>query len=91
MTTPKTIYQLKVTLNGTGSPIWRRILVPENVTLYQLHTILQIVMGWTDSHLHQFMIAGQNYGDPQDDEYGELDLQRHLLPALSRRKTCLPA
>ena len=30
-------------------------------------------MGWTDSHLHQFMIDGQNYGDPQDDEFGELD------------------
>ena len=65
MTTPKIIYQLKVTLNGSSSPIWRRILVPENVTLYQLHTILQIAMGWTDSHLHQFMIDGKNYGDPK--------------------------
>jgi Plasmid pRiA4b ORF-3-like protein len=29
-----------------------------------LHHILQIAMGWTDSHLHQFEAKGQIYGEP---------------------------
>nr|MBA3531439.1 plasmid pRiA4b ORF-3 family protein [Ardenticatenales bacterium] len=47
------VYQLKVTLKGTKPPIWRRIQVRGSTTLGKLHRILQVVMGWTDSHLHQ--------------------------------------
>ena len=66
------IYQIKVTLDDTRPPIWRRILVPGNTTLLKLHDILQIVMGWEDYHLHMFTIEGFIYGDPADDEYGDL-------------------
>ncbi len=66
------IYQIKVTLDDTHPPIWRRILVPGNTTLLKLHDILQIVMGWEDYHLHMFTIEGSIYGDPADDEYGDL-------------------
>ena len=65
------IYQIKVTLDDTHPPIWRRILVPGNFTLLKIHYILQTVMGWTNSHLHMFTIHGELYGDPADDEYGE--------------------
>jgi hypothetical protein len=37
-----------------------------------LHDILQIVTGWGDYHLHIFTIEGSIYGDPADDEYGDL-------------------
>ena len=50
-----TIYQLKVTLENTSPPIWRRILVPSNINLGEFHIVLQIAMGWTNSHLHQFI------------------------------------
>ena len=66
------IYQIKVTLNDTHPPVWRRILVPANTNLLKLHDILQIVMGWEDYHLHMFKIEGLIYGDPEDDEFGEL-------------------
>ena len=69
---PTQIYQIKVTLNDTHPPIWRRIQVPGNTTLLKLHDILQIVMGWEDYHLHMFTIEGSIYGDPADDEYGDL-------------------
>jgi hypothetical protein len=32
---PQEIYQIKVTLLGTSPPIWRRLLVPANLTLEQ--------------------------------------------------------
>ncbi len=39
---PPEIYQLKVTLLGTSPPIWRRLLVPADLTLAQMHDVLQV-------------------------------------------------
>jgi len=72
MSTPKRVYQIKVMLLDSRPPVWRRILVPDSTTLSHLHTILQIVMGWTDSHLHMFTVNEEIYGDPEDDETGEI-------------------
>ena len=58
---PLTVYQLKVTLEGIRPPIWRRIQVPGDISLFKLHKILQEVMGWYDYHLHQFLIEGERY------------------------------
>jgi hypothetical protein len=63
------IFRLKVTLRGSRPPIWRRVEVPAGVTLFQFHRILQIAMGWMDSHLHQFRRGNSLYGEP-DPEYG---------------------
>jgi hypothetical protein len=63
----KRVYQLKVTLRNIIPPIWRRIQVTSDTNLKYLHGILQTVMGWTDSHLHEFTIRGIPYGDPSDD------------------------
>lgn len=63
------IYQIKVTLLWTAPPIWRRLLVPSDITLSNLHDLLQLAMGWTDSHLHEFLFRGQCYG-PTDPERG---------------------
>ena len=59
------VYLLKVTLKGTEPPIWRQFQVPADVTLYRLHTLLQTVMGWTNSHMHMFNIDGVDYGKPR--------------------------
>src|SRR6476659_9013 len=67
------IFQLKVTLKGTRPPIWRRLLVPSDLTLGQLHHVLQTAMGWTNSHMHQFRIGGRFYGKP-DPEYEDMGL-----------------
>jgi hypothetical protein len=72
MSTAKKIYQIKVTLAGSKPPIWRRFLVEDTVTLGKLHDILQIVMGWTNSHLHHFIIDGDFYGVPLDDDFGDM-------------------
>jgi hypothetical protein len=63
------IFQLKVTLKRIRPPIWRRIQVPGDTTLGALHHIIQVAMGWTNSHLHQFVVDGVHYGEPHPD-YG---------------------
>ena len=57
-------YQLKVTLQNTKPPIWRRVLVENAQPLSELHVILQLAMGWTDSHLHQFRVGDRLIGEP---------------------------
>lgn len=64
------MYQIKVSLNGIRPPIWRRLLVPGSFSLKELHDVLQVAVGWTDSHLHQFAVRGTLYGRP-DPEFGE--------------------
>ena len=59
------VYQIKVTLEGIRPPIWRRVHVASDTTLAKFHMVLQHVMGWTNSHLHQFVIRGQ-YFAPRD-------------------------
>jgi pRiA4b ORF-3-like protein len=59
--TPGEVYAIKVTLLGTSPPVWRRILVPRDITLRNLHRTLQTVMGWTNSHLHQFVLHKQSF------------------------------
>ena len=58
-------YQLKVTLLGPRPAIWRRLVVPSDVTLDQIHWIIQAAMPWTNSHLHQFHDGEARYSDPQ--------------------------
>ena len=56
------IYQLKVVLQDISPMIWRRLLVCGDTTIADLHYIIQIAMGWSDYHLHQFRIHGKRYG-----------------------------
>jgi hypothetical protein len=68
------IYQLKVILPGTKPPIWRRLQVPGNANLGWLHAVLQVAMGWTNSHLHHFLTSDACYADllhSEDMGFGE--------------------
>ena len=58
------VYQLKVTLRHTHPPVWRRIEVPGDIKLGKLHDVIQIAMGWTDSHMHAFRLGMVQYGTP---------------------------
>ncbi len=59
-----TVYSLKITLDNIAPPIWRRVQV-EDCTLADLHAVIQIAMGWCNSHLHMFAIGGEQYTDPK--------------------------
>lgn len=59
------VYQLKITLLDSKPPIWRRVLVTSDTTLHKLHGIIQDTMGWTNSHLHQFILNEEYYSQPE--------------------------
>ena len=65
---PLEIYQIKVTLLGTSPPIWRRLLVPADLTLAQLHDLLQAAMGWEDGHMHEFSLGQRRFGRPNPED-----------------------
>jgi hypothetical protein len=88
------IYELKITLCGSKPPIWRRVQVPGGIKLNRLHDVLQVVMGWTDSHLHQFRVGSVIYCLPSDDDFypgGEQRDERRfrLADIAQREKTSL--
>ena len=58
------ILHLKLTLVDVRPPVWRRITVPDQITLRRLHQMIQAVAGWEDYHAHEFDIAHERYGEP---------------------------
>lgn len=61
-----TQWQLRIELLHVKPMVWRRVLVPEAITLPKLHVVLQRAMGWQNSHLHEYEIANRRYGIPDD-------------------------
>ena len=77
--------QLRIELQQIKPLIWRRILVPETITLPKLHSILQWTMGWTNSHLHEYQIGRRRYGMLDDEGFDDdppLDERRVRLKPL---------
>lgn len=67
------ICQIKITLSGIAPPVWRRVEVPDDITLYRLAAVLIIAMGWHGGHLHQFRIGEEYYGIPDDEFPSEFE------------------
>jgi hypothetical protein len=65
---PVPVYQLKVTLQDINPPIWQRIQVSGDITLFKLHKILQAAMEWQDYHLHQFIVGEDYYAIPSPED-----------------------
>jgi hypothetical protein len=83
------LYELKVTLRGSKPAIWRRLQVPGSIKLNRLHEVFQVVMGWTDSHLHQFVDPPIVYSVPSGEDYTgveRLDERRFRLADLARHE-----
>src|SRR5271157_583998 len=76
-------YQLKISLNHIKPVIWRRFVVDSDIKLPDLHKVIQTVMGWYNSHLHQFRINKQSYSLPDEDELMEfIDYRKIKLNSL---------
>lgn len=60
-TKQKTYFLLKIKLMHTKIPVWRKFYVPADIQLRKLHIAIQIVMGWTNSHIHEFKFEGLTF------------------------------
>jgi hypothetical protein len=59
---------VRVDLDGIKPPIWRRVDLASDLTLEQLHTVLQSLFGWLDVHLHSFL-SGDSRNDRSAERY----------------------
>lgn len=65
------IYEFQIALREVEPPIWRRFQVRDKTSLGTLHEIVQVVMGWEDAHMHEFVWGSTHYGPVEP----ELDLE----------------
>ena len=61
------IFQIKLELRDIRPTVWRRVLVPDAMTLAELHEVIQEAMGWQDCHLHEFEVEALRFGIPDPD------------------------
>lgn len=76
-------FVLRIELNDIKPLIWRRIVVPAQISLDRLHDIFQIAMGWEDCHLHEFHIGTQKYMEAPESNEDGLEESRFFLDALA--------
>lgn len=63
------VLELEVRLLDTE--IRRVFTIPAHFSLGDLHLALQIAMGWSNYHLHEFEVDGKHYADPEEQEADE--------------------
>ena len=90
------VYEIEVFLAETLPQIWRRFAVRSDITLAKLHDVLQIVMGWTNSHMHEFTdMKKTRYAPRFDDLEPDWDtdaVEEHevkLCDVMPRKGSCL--
>lgn len=72
-----TVHKIKIILRDSRPPIWRRLEVPSDITLRELHDVIQAAFGWEDYHMWAF--------ETGRDRYGIADRDLGIRSAASRR------
>lgn len=60
------VFCLRIVLLEIVPPVWRRLRLPETLTLRQLDVILRCVMGWSGDEAHRFRVGSALYGKTSD-------------------------
>jgi hypothetical protein len=60
----KEVAELSVVLDGLNPKIYRKLAAPFDLTLHQLHLIIQAAVGWQDKHRYFFEVAGERFEGP---------------------------
>lgn len=55
-------FRLRVEIDDSTPPIWRSLSLPSDIRLDRLHDVIQVAIGWEDTHLHQFTTANDPLG-----------------------------
>ena len=70
---------IRVDLKGYKPPIWRRLVIPAEITYERLHRILQRAFDWSGSHLHSFIIDKEKVIGPSELETVQYSNSRLLI------------
>lgn len=58
---PPSRYRIRIDIDGASPPIWRRVDLAGDLTLEQVHDVIQSVFFWNDMHLHEFTPDAPGY------------------------------
>ncbi len=72
------VYQFRVVIVSVSPLVWRRLLVCSDTAIADFYHILQITFGWTDCHLHQFLIHAKRYGQSRSGGIAFADNPREI-------------
>jgi len=61
-------YQVKIEIKNSHPPIWRRCVIPSNFTFSQLSVVLNMIMGWSGSHLSDYEFRKQRISISEEKE-----------------------
>jgi|GEM_PF-874300 len=75
------ILQLKIALDDVKPPIWRRVLVQNNIDFYNFHLLIQKVMGWKNRHLFGFTLKEYDINCYYDSDSDKEKI--HIEPSLN--------
>jgi hypothetical protein len=75
----RAVYELRLELCDIKPRIWRRIRVPGDMDLGRLSDVLSSAMGWSSSHLHEFIAGGVRIGDSKVDDFDDFDDIPHVI------------
>ena len=76
------VVTVRINLVDSQPEIWRSFRVPSAISLSSLHDVIQDVMGWYDTHLHQFVSGHMYYADPAAELDDARDSRKVALSAL---------
>ena len=62
-------YQFKISIVDAHPPLWRRCIVPTQLSLEQLGEAIQVMMGWSGSHLSSFRLPASHRMIYMNDEW----------------------
>lgn len=67
------LYSLRIELHPDEIKpvIWRKLVVDGRISLAKLHHFIQAALGWTDAHLHEFIINNDRYARPHPDDFAD--------------------
>lgn len=61
------LFRIRIDIGRAKPPIWRRVEVHSDLTLLDLHRIIQGAFGWYDDHLYRFWIGDRR--NPYNGEF----------------------
>ncbi len=70
----KTLH-FKIALFGIEPTIWRTFIVNDDYRMDRFHQVIQLVMGWTNSHLHEFSVNNRCIGMLMEDELDSTNIE----------------